>query len=396
MSDLFTKQTPAPAFGSALAVQLTLPANFPLALSSEQETRLQARLQDFRFKEMPLQDISTLALDSELALNRTLDGFLSRIDKQNAPQLFNLVTQLNTSVDDQKLPQIADRILNAKPSLLVRALGLVYPPVLKKASARLFEDISRAASGKTKTLADVVSSMETTLRQEMNTLHAELSHMDLIKAAYRESFVAFVEDTAFLHNALNKARLDFQAIEPELLQDHQLHQEAQDKLQALESRALAVEGTMSRLPSDQLVIRQLQNAGVGTLQELATTMASRFASIKMTLLTIHGALQVRGVQRLGEQGAALDANLSQVRGKLMTDVVTSAAAAPGKNRAQQALQLQQIVADTRTLVTLVDAARATNAKQFSDARQVMADARQEMLSLGKAVNPAGTVGNRTY
>lgn len=386
----------ATATTTAIALPLTLPQNFPLALAQPQEAVLTERLNKFNFEALTLQDITTLGLESEVALSQTLDGFLARIDKQSAPQMFQLMSKLDTDINQADLPNLADRIMNGKPSLLVRALGLVYPKALKKAVARMHEDIARVASGKSKSLADVVGGMEATLRLEMNNLGDELRHLDTVKESYRVGFVAFAQDTVFLHNALSKAQAQFAAAEPELMKDHLRYAEAKDKLQALESRALAIEGTMSRLPADQLVIRQLQNAGVSTLQELATTMSSRFTSIKMTLLTIHGALKVKDVQRLGEQGAALDRNLSAVRGTLMTDVVTTSANAPGKNRMQQANELKQIVADTRALNEIVETARGKNAQEFQAARTLMANARKEMTSLGKTLNPAATVGARTY
>ena len=185
-------------------------------------------------------------------------------------------------------------------------------------------------------------------------------------------------------------------MEPELAGDPQRGHDVRDKLQSLESRALAVEATLTKLPADQLVIRQLQNAGVATLQELATTMASRFASIKMTLLTIHGARMVQDLQRLGQQGADLDRNLNHVRSQLMKDVVETAATAPGNNRLAQAQQLQSVVADTQNLVALVDASRDTNQRKFDEARALMAQARQDMLSLGRQMNPAATVAAQTY
>ena len=160
-----------------------------------------------------------------------------------------------------------------------------------------------------------------------------------------------------------------------------------DKFQALESRALALEGTLSRLPADQLVIRQLQNAGITTLQETSTTAASRFASIKMTLLTIHGALVTKGVQQLADQGAALDANLATVRATLMRDVVTRAANAPGDNRLAQAEQLRGIVSETTALVDIIEQARMGNVQKFGQARQMFAQARQEMLALGQQIRP---------
>lgn len=375
---------------------LSLPQNFPLALSPQQQDSLLARVDAFKFSEISQHDIASLGLEPELALNRTLDGFLSRIDKSTSPQLFTLVAALNQQVQDENLPELANRILNAQPSLLARLLGLFHPKSLRQAANRAYEEAVRIASGRSKALSELIGGMETKLRIEMTRLNEELRHLDTVKAEYRKSFVAFAEDAVFLNGALAKARTEVAALEPELAGDTQRRNDLRDKLQSLESRALAVEGTLTKLPADQLVIRQLQNAGVATLQELATTMASRFASIKMTLLTIHGARMVQDLQRLGQQGADLDRNLNQVRSMLMKDVVETAATAPGDNRLQQAQQLQSVVADTQNLVALVDAARDTNQRKFEEARTLMAQARQDMLTLGKGLNPAATVAPQTY
>ena len=376
--------------------QLSLPQNFPLALSPQQQDSLLARVDAFKFAEISQHDIAALGVEPELALNRTLDGFLSRIDKATSPQLFTLVASLNQHVQDENLPELANRILNARPSLLARILGIFNPKSLRQAANRAYEEAARIASGRSKALSDLIGTMETRLRVEMTRLNEELRHLDTVKAEYRKSFVAFAEDAVFLNSVLAKARIEVAAMEPELAGDPQRGHDVRDKLQSLESRALAVEATLTKLPADQLVIRQLQNAGVATLQELATTMASRFASIKMTLLTIHGARMVQDLQRLGQQGADLDRNLNHVRSQLMKDVVDTAATAPGNNRLAQAQQLQSVVADTQNLVALVDASRDTNQRKFDEARALMAQARQDMLSLGRQMNPAATVAAQTY
>jgi hypothetical protein len=376
--------------------QLSLPQNFPLALSPQQQDSLLARVDAFKFAEISQHDIAALGVEPELALNRTLDGFLSRIDKATSPQLFTLVASLNQHVQDENLPELANRILNARPSLLARILGIFNPKSLRQAANRAYEEAARIASGRSKALSDLIGAMETRLRVEMTRLNEELRHLDTVKAEYRKSFVAFAEDAVFLNSVLAKARTEVAAMEPELAGDPQRGHDVRDKLQSLESRALAVEATLTKLPADQLVIRQLQNAGVATLQELATTMASRFASIKMTLLTIHGARMVQDLQRLGQQGADLDRNLNHVRSQLMKDVVETAATAPGNNRLAQAQQLQSVVADTQNLVALVDASRDTNQRKFDEARALMAQARQDMLSLGRQMNPAATVAAQTY
>jgi hypothetical protein len=144
---------------------------------------------------------------------------------------------------------------------------------------------------------------------------------------------------------------------------------------------------MTKLPSDQLKIRQLQNAGVQTLMETATTAASRFASIKMTLISINGALIVQGVQRLSLAGRSLDEALQGIDRKLVNEVVTSASSAPGDNRLAQAQQLQQVVADTKALQLIIDQARVKNTAQFEQARQIYTQARADMQQLGQVIRP---------
>jgi len=144
---------------------------------------------------------------------------------------------------------------------------------------------------------------------------------------------------------------------------------------------------MTRLPSDQLTIRMLENAAISTLQETTTTAAGRFASIKMTLLTIHGVMVTQGVQRLAQQGANLDANLSQVRAMLMKETVATAANAPGDNRLAEAQRLRQLATDTRELVAIVDRAKETNRQKFETARALTQQTRQELVQLGAVIRP---------
>lgn len=233
--------------------------------------------------------------------------------------------------------------------------------------------------------------MDAELRQEQHKLDTEIRALEQLKDSYRDRYSDFVVVVAFLSLFLARAREQVaqaeQNAQPGNPQDTAHVTELKDKLQALESRALALEGTLSRLPADQLVIRQLQNAAIATLQETTTTASSRFASIKMTLLTLHGALVTQSVQQLADQGAALDQNLAGVRSALMKDVVTKAANAPGDNRLAQAQQLQAIVADTAQLVGVVEQARADNQQKFAQAREMFAQARQDMLAVGQQLRP---------
>lgn len=371
-----------------------LPVNFPAVLSAQQLAEITAQVAAVDMANLPLADISSFGLDAEQNLHRVLDSFLTRIEHADAPRLFKLVHELKTAVDAEDLPALAARILDAKPTLGEKLGSLLSKKGRQAAALRVYEETCRVLSGKSQKLSQLVAGMEQELRREQSRLAEELRQLESLKEHYRDRFLDFAAHSLFLTFLLDKAKQESQyllAANACNASDSFLTHEWHDKLQALESRALALEGTLSRLPADQLLIRQLQHAAVATLQELATTTNARFASIKMTLLTIHGARMTQDVQRLAAQGAALEKNLTAVRQTLMQDVVLNAAHAPGDNRLAQAQQLQQIVAETARLQELADAANASNQAKFAEARHHFATARQAMLELGKRLQPGETL-----
>lgn len=371
-----------------LPAGLVLPQNFPINLEPQQLGAVQARIEKFDFASLPTQHIALLGQEPTTNLNRVLGGFLDRINKGENPQLFKLVDTLSDAIAKEKIGELAEQMLSATPSLKDRILGLFSKKALQRGMDRAYEELGRTARGKSKSLSDVVEGMERKLHAEMVKLGEELRNMDVIKGEYRKAFVSFAEEVVFLNNALAKAQAQAPALLAAADKDVMVQQEIHDKLQALESVALSREAMMTRMPAEALLIRQLQNAGISTLQELTVTMGDRFASIRMTLLGIHGANLVRGVQRLGQANAALDNQLQEARAKLMGTVVTTAANAPGNNRVEQANNLKRVVEDTRALQTAVEAAREANQAKFAEARSTLSDARQDLLALGQQIPAA--------
>lgn len=369
----------------------SLVTNSALAPTPQQEQEVQQRLAQNDFDQLSMKDIATLGGEAERSLHETLDGFLSNINRFENPRLFNLFDALREDVDRENLPALAERILNSPPTLWQRFVGLFSRKALARAMQAAWEETRRIASGKTRTLTDKVRKLEDELAQEQRRLEQEIQRLEQLKEAYRGRFEDFVTATAFLKALAAQAQqrvaaLDAAATPDDARAQFQL-EEARNKLQALQSRALAMESTLTRLPTDQLVIRQLQNAGLATWQETTTTAQSRFASIKMTLLTLHGTLMTQGVQKLAEQGRSLDENLAAVRGQLLRDVVQTSANMPGDNRLAQAQQLQQIVAESRALQDIVVQARSANAAKFEQARHLLAQAQKDILALGRDLRP---------
>jgi hypothetical protein len=357
-----------------------------IVLSSEQIPQAEQALAGLDFATLPPGDVIKIGLDAEQALQRTLDGFLARLDKNTAAKVFALFGQLEQGVEDAKLPKILAKLQNGgKPGFFGSLLGRFRGKRADEVAAEMLAQIGDLISGRTKTLADRMMRLETDLSGEMQKLFAELQNLDILKKSYGVHFGNFTVAAAVSRAFLAKAQAVVAAEEVTVNATDPVAAsrliEWKDKLRLLESRALALEGTYTRLPADHLVIQQIEQAGVATLQETATTIASRFASIKMTLLSIHGAFAVKNVQQLASRQAKLDAQLTELRGRALKDVAVAAARAPGENRLAQAQQIEHIIATTNEIHGLVAAAKKTTEEQFSQAREKFAAARAELAML---------------
>jgi len=357
-----------------------------IVLRPDQALEAEKSLAGLDFETLPSGDVIKIGLGAEQALQRTLDGFLARLDKNSASAVFALFGRLEEGVQDAKLPEILDKIQNGeKPGLIGSLLARFSGKRPGQLAAEALAEIGELISGRTKTLADQMMKLEGELSGEMQKLFGELQALDALKRSYGEHFGDFTVSAGVARAFLAKAQAYVEAQESGLNQADPVARtrliELKDKLRLLESRALALEGTYTRLPADQLVIQQIEQAGIATLQETATTVASRFASIKMTLLSIHGAFAVRSVQQLAGRQAQLDKQLTDLRGRALKEVAVTAAAAPGENRLAQAQQIEQIIATTNEIHGLVAAARKTTEEKFDQARQKFAAARQELATL---------------
>jgi len=359
-----------------------------IVLSKEQLPKAEQSLAALDFAAIPSSEIIKIGLGAEQALQQTLDGFLTRLDKKTAVKVFELFGRLEQGVDDAKLPEILERIQNGeKPGffegLVAKLTGKSSDQLLRE----FMEEVGDLIAGRTRTLADEMTRLESELSVEMQKLFSELQVLETLKRSYAGHFSDFTVEAATARALLEKAKTYVAGEQAtvgatDVVAQSRLR-ELQDKLRLLESRALALEGTYTRLPADQMVIQQIEQAGVATLQETATTIASRFASIKMTLLSLHGAFAVKSVQQISERQARLDQQLTKIREATLKDVAVAAAKAPGANRLAQAQQIEQIVASTREIHGLIAVAKKETEEKFDLARQKFAKAREELAMLDR-------------
>ena len=365
-----------------------------IVLRPEQVPQAEQALAALDFADVPSGDIIKIGLGAEQALQKTLDGFLARLDKKTASKVFALFGRLEKGVDDAKLPEILEKIQQGEaPGFFAGLLAKLTGRKPEEAFREFMQEIGELISIRTQTLADEMVRLEGELSKEMKTLFGELQALESLKQSYGTHFASFTVDAAVARAFLEKARQylaqQTAAADPADVSAQARLRELQDKLSLLESRALALEGTYTRLPADQMVIQQIEVAGIATLQETATTVSSRFASIKMTLLAIHGAFAVKSVQQIAERQARLDQQLTQLRGQATKDVAVAAAKAPGDNRVAQAQQIAAIITQTREIHELVETAKQETEAKFEAARQMFEQSRAELAAMRKASQQPG-------
>lgn len=360
-----------------------------IVLRPEQVPQAEQALAALDFADVPSGDIIKIGLGAEQALQKTLDGFLARLDKKTASKVFALFGRLEKGVDDAKLPEILEKIQKGEePGFFAGLFAKVTGRKPEEAFREFMQEVGELISSRTQTLADEMGRLEGKLSKEMKTLFGELQALESLKQSYGTHFASFTVDAAVARAFLEKARQyvaqQTAAADPADVSAQARLRELQDKLRLLESRALALEGTYTRLPADQMVIQQIEAAGIATLQETATTVSSRFASIKMTLLAIHGAFAVKSVQQIAERQARLDQQLTQLRGQATKDVAVAAAKAPGDNRVAQAQQIAAIITQTREIHELVETAKQETEAKFETARQMFEKSRADLAALHNA------------
>jgi hypothetical protein len=380
---LFASQVATPSVSAPAGVSPT----FPVALNTKQYEVAAGMAKQVNFLDIPTRDIILIGNEVEASLHKTLDGFLDRINQGSNPQIFKLITSLQAEVEKQDLGALADRILDAKPTFGDKLKGFFSKKALTEALESAWEQTKMMADGKTKSLRAVIDKLESQLFAEKSKLYNEIKSMDSLKSAYSVKYDEFVVVVGSISMLLQSAKQDVEKLEVETdtqnPQQNAYLSEQKNKLVALESRALALEGTLVRIPADQMVIQDLINAGITTLQETVTTSSSRFASIKMTLITINSAMQVKTVQQIAQAGANLDKNLDAVRSKLMHEVVTTAVSSIGDNRLAQANQIRGIIKDTQELADKVEKLKAENQAKFQQARQIFDESRIAMVTISQ-------------
>ncbi len=357
-----------------------------IVISEEQLKPAGQMLASLNILTMHGQEIVLLGSEAEAGLNTTLDGFLAKLDKNTAASVFALFDRLQKEVKDADLEGIIEEAQKAKPSLGNRLIGRLNGKSPATLLQETLEKVRVRLSGKTKDLSEELARLQAELQDEVTRLIAELQNVEQLKQAYRVhwqnfALIAAVAE-AFVAKATQQVAERKQALSGNTsLEARSEIEELDIKLQFLQSRALALEGVYTRLPADQQVIRDIQVAGVSTLGETLTTASSRFASIKMTLLSVNSALRVKSLQNLSSSAASLDQTLIRARGQIVRDASVTAAVAPGENRLAQVAQIEGIIRETEEIHQAVSLARAETQKKFAEAKGRFQKARAVLAEL---------------
>lgn len=147
-----TAAVPTPA--QELLVQAPLDTG-AIALRPEQMPQAEQALATLDFAAIPSGDIIKIGLGAEQALQKTLDGFLARLDTKTASKVFALFGRLEKGVDDAKLPEILEKIQQGEaPGFFAGLLAKLTGRKPEEAFREFMQEIGELISIRTQTLAE--------------------------------------------------------------------------------------------------------------------------------------------------------------------------------------------------------------------------------------------------
>ena len=329
--------------------------------------------------------IGLIGKEQELAFGAVLDSFLDKIDEISTSKVGTIVEQLAKAVDKEDLSSLADRIIkNEPPSSIVDSVKKLFGKLNPKEIKEQFIQETKTILGqKTGNLKATLGTLEKTLTDELQKLSTNVVFMSEVQTKYGEHFIKYLETVVFAKALVMKSEQQAQEILPALVPtdiiDAQRIELVRGNLEKLQSRALALEGTLVNLPADNMVISQLRDACITTRQELLTTIPSKFNRIKMTIIKLNGALILKGVQDINEQSDKIDKALEKINSAVTKDVVTTASNMSGTNRLEQANHILEVVKDTKELMTIARNGQENNQRNFAEASLILGKAKGLLL-----------------
>ena len=320
--------------------------------------------------QLPSHTIIKIGSEAEADLSKTLGEILNGFTNEESPVLFSILETLSKGIKDADLPSILEKIQASGGT------GL-WQRVLKKLgfNKENLKQLSDFIQGKTVTLKDLVNNLEGEMVEELKRLGQELRDIDDLRHVLGDQYEAFnqvVEESQTYYDQQHRL-LTSGKTQPTESQAR--------KLELLENRVLSLKTSQTQLAAEHQALSIILQSGIITFQEVMGSAGSRFNSIRMTLIHIHGVLGVKNVQSLADQSAALDAQLNTVRSSWTKSVVQKAATMSGENRLQQMRRLEQLSSDCKELLRVEQEARTANQKICQEIRPQL-EAMRQKLAIG--------------
>lgn len=377
-----------PQVTQALVTPIGVAQDFPVSLSSQQTIEAVNQAKQLNFLEIPSMDIGYIGSEEEKAFGKTLDSFLDRSSQNGKPQLFKLIAALSQEIEDQDLGGLANRIIDAKPTLGDKFLGMFSKKALAKGMDKAWEITRQLAEGKTKSVRSILDKMALNFSAEQVKLYNELKLMNAASIAYDQQYERFLILTAAISMFHEGAKLQVAQLEAETdlnnpIQAGYLSQQ-QEKLKLVDSRLLNLTGTLTGLPADKMILQSNMDSGIKTLQETIITVTGTFNKIKTNMIALNGALTVRDMQQMGQDQANLNKNLDAVRSTISHQVAVTATTMIGDNRLNQAMAVLKSVEDVANIKAAVLVAEKENEAKVQKSREIYEQSRARMLQISQS------------
>jgi hypothetical protein len=347
--------------------------NFPVVFDDSQLELMVAKISSIDIFTLPRIGISKLAEETQKKFGNVLNGYLSKINRNDSPEIFNLLSRFDQLLQSENLDDLISEVMADNRGVLAKFFDSVISSDKKaKAIHKNMERLSDQLEVKTGNVVKKIDSMQGEFDVAKSLLEDEVNNMEALRRSYAEIFGDFAFTSAFIKALFIYSEKRIEEYKSNLTIDISnsiVITELEKKLEDLRNLSIIMEAVLTKNPLSQNVIAHIEDASVKTYQELSLKSDSRINSIKENLLMLNSLFKTKRVQQLLNDGVKIDESLELMRSKLTKDLVTTTATKSSENRLSEVERLALILVDIEELRKINNEAKKINMKNLSSAEE---------------------------
>lgn len=294
----------------------------------------------------------TFALDVEKKLADSLNSLLEVITKGQSPVVFEMFNRLSKGVKDVNIGELKETIeASQKQSGWKKLFGQSIGKHLEEAHKK----ISDLLTSKSKSLLDLVKSMEIDAAKSAETVRSSVNTIKQLGENYRKLSQELYDYDLAAQEILKNGRVYLASLPESNPIELQTKKSFEQLLDLFENRSIMIKQSLAEVPVQLDFVRASEGSGLVTLSESISGSVFEFNQIKTALIKISVSYNIGSLQTLSDERRKLRENLSKHGDDQLEKVAIKAAQMSSTNRLEDANLLLE---SAQRLSSLADKVKA--------------------------------------